>query len=269
MLCLKTIFSKWCYPSIIRERAKVQMSIIKKILTEFYYCTGISIQFVDQELNLVESMGDIWEESIEAVVNEIHKISRLTELSNKLNLHHIIYPLNQRTYPKGYFIAGPYQSKQDEFDAGVFKPASCNIYFKELLEIVVNRNLQDDDKQNPHISKSIEYLHKHFQESITLQDMGDHLNLNICYFCSLFKNHTGLNFNQYLTELRIDKSKELLVKTKKTVISIALEVGFNNHTYFSATFKKHTGLTPVAYRKQYQSERALSLKEVLDDESEL
>jgi len=241
------------------------MTIIEKILKEFYYCTGISIQFVDHQLNLIESEGNIWEDSIASVVKEIHQISRLTELSNELKIHHIIYPFNRRADTKGYFIAGPYQSKQGQEDMGVFKPTSCNIYFKELLEIIVNRNLLNDDKQNPHISKSIAYLHKHFQKPITLQDMGDHLNLSLCYFCSLFKSHTGLNFNQYLTKLRIDRSKGLLIDTKEPVTNIASEVGFNNHTYFSATFKKMTGLTPIAYRRKHQSERSFSLEGKSDE----
>jgi len=65
----------------------------------------------------------------------------------------------------------------------------------------------------------------------------------------MFKKETGQNFINYLTNIRIEKAKELLRSTNLKSYEIAYKVGYDNPTYFSTVFKKLTGMTPLDYKK--------------------
>ena len=64
------------------------------------------------------------------------------------------------------------------------------------------------------------------------------------YISQLIKNETGLNYTQYITELRIEKAKELLTNTKLSLAEISEAVGFNDYFYFIKKFKREVGVTP-------------------------
>ena len=67
---------------------------------------------------------------------------------------------------------------------------------------------------------------------------------------TLFKKETGLTFTNYVNEIRVEKSKRQLLKDNRSILDIALSVGFTNQNYFAITFKKHTEMTPMEFRKK-------------------
>ena len=72
------------------------------------------------------------------------------------------------------------------------------------------------------------------------------------HFCTIFSQEMGVTFTEYLTQLRMDKAKELLRTTQQRSSDIAYAVGYNDPHYFSYLFKKHTGMTPRDFRKEAQ-----------------
>ncbi len=101
------------------------------------------------------------------------------------------------------------------------------------------------------IRKAKEYMKDNFKHPITLEEISKMVGFNPTYFSSLFKKETGMNFLEYLIDIRIEKAKELLKETDKSVSSIAFEVGYSDLKHFSKLFKKLTGLKPSEYRKFY------------------
>lgn len=101
---------------------------------------------------------------------------------------------------------------------------------------------------NFHVRRAINYMKSHYDKSLTLDKVVEYLKLNKSYFCDLFKKETGKTFSQFLNELRIEKSKDLLINTNLSILEIALSVGYNNQNYYNMTFKKITGTTPLKYR---------------------
>ena len=77
-----------------------------------------------------------------------------------------------------------------------------------------------------------------------LKRVSEELHLNASYISQLIKNETGLNYTQYITELRIEKAKELLTNTKLSLAEISEAVGFNDYFYFIKKFKREVGVTP-------------------------
>ena len=101
---------------------------------------------------------------------------------------------------------------------------------------------------NTYIRKAINYIHDHLGEDLTLDEVANHVGLSKCYFCTQFKKDMKMSFTDYLTYIRIQKSKHLLQNTDKSILDIAIMVGFNSQSYFTTQFKKHTGLSPMEFR---------------------
>lgn len=228
------------------------MSIIKQILTDFYYCTNISIQFLDNNLKQVDSMGQITTD-IPTFETDSLNLNATTAITTDDACHYIVLPFNETSHQTGYFLIGAYQSVNEDNPELPYKPSHLTPYFEELFVSIIKKNITSTMESNPHIAKGIKYIHENYNQSINLHMLCDYLNLNTCYFCVLFKNQTNMTFNQYLNKIRINESKKLLKTTSDSIIDISLAVGFNNHNHFSATFKKLTGVTPTAYKNQLKS----------------
>ncbi|MBB6731948.1 response regulator [Cohnella zeiphila] len=101
------------------------------------------------------------------------------------------------------------------------------------------------------ISKAIKFCKNNLSSDITLEIMAEHLNMNKSYFSFLFKKEMGENFWKYLTQLKLEKAKELLTETNLKSYEIAEMVGYKNASHFGKVFKEHEGLTPSEYKEKH------------------
>ncbi|MGL4739041.1 MAG: response regulator [Cellulosilyticaceae bacterium] len=97
------------------------------------------------------------------------------------------------------------------------------------------------------------YIQEHYAENLTLNTLADFLFIHPIYLSKLFKERTGQNFIDYLTDIRIEKAKELLTQTHFKIYDISEMVGYESSKYFSKLFKDIVGVTPKAYRSPEQS----------------
>ncbi|MDE7206038.1 MAG: AraC family transcriptional regulator, partial [Lachnospiraceae bacterium] len=93
-----------------------------------------------------------------------------------------------------------------------------------------------------------QYLEAHYMEDICLQDAAEQLHYSDAYFCKFFKQNFDKSFIMYLSELRIEKAKELLADITVNVKDIGQKVGYRDSSYFTKVFKRFTGVTPSEYR---------------------
>jgi two-component system response regulator YesN len=100
------------------------------------------------------------------------------------------------------------------------------------------------------INKILEYVHRHFDEAVSLKAMARYVAMEEHYLSSLFKKKTGRNFIDYLHDVRIEQAKQCLDRTDMTVNEIGRRVGFFNDNYFIKIFKRRTGMTPSQYRRR-------------------
>lgn len=92
------------------------------------------------------------------------------------------------------------------------------------------------------------YLDEHFTEHITLKTLESLFHTNASYLSVLFKKESGIGFNQYLKELRLERAKVLIQETEYPLSEVCERCGFSNYIHFSKTFKEYTGLSPSEYR---------------------
>lgn len=119
-------------------------------------------------------------------------------------------------------------------------------------EMIRQRTEEKAEQEAKPITDAKRYIQKHYREALRLEDVSNAIGFNATYFSTLFKKETGMNFSDYLTELRINKAKELLCQEDIMIIDAAEMVGYKDLKYFSRLFKKTTGISPSDYKKLYR-----------------
>lgn len=122
------------------------------------------------------------------------------------------------------------------------------------LKLYINKSLQEyfDRKKSMKklpIIKAEEYINEHYMRDISLEEMAQQVDLSPAYFSKLFKMVEGINYIEYLTQIRLEQSKKLLKTTTLPVKIIATTVGYMDEKYFRKLFKKVVGIKPSEYRK--------------------
>jgi two-component system, response regulator YesN len=106
------------------------------------------------------------------------------------------------------------------------------------------------------VDKAKKFIKGNYKDvSLSLKSISKHINMSACYFSVIFKKETGITYINYLTNIRVEKAKDLLLNSDLKVYEVAYEVGYDNPTYFSTLFKKLTGISPFDYKKQILTPR--------------
>jgi AraC-like DNA-binding protein/ligand-binding sensor protein len=123
--------------------------------------------------------------------------------------------------------------------------------FAEHLSLVCNQIVvQQQNEEPPVIRRAKEFIEAHQGEELRLTSVARAVNTSPFYFCKMFKKATGLNFTDYVSRLRIERAKNLLLNRNLRVSEIAYEVGFQSLTHFNRVFKKVLGIPPTRYRSR-------------------
>ncbi|MEA5502923.1 AraC family transcriptional regulator [Halotia wernerae UHCC 0503] len=94
----------------------------------------------------------------------------------------------------------------------------------------------------------LEYINEHLHQEIKLVDLAALLSMSQFHFSYLFKQAIGIAPYQYLLQQRIERAKQLLKQSDRSIMEIACMCGFNSHSHLSKQFRQLTGTTPKAYR---------------------
>lgn len=100
------------------------------------------------------------------------------------------------------------------------------------------------------IDAALQYIKEHYREDLSLEKMASVVYLNPAYFSQLFKQKTGLGFKEYVTSLRLDQAKLLLLNTPLKLSEIAECVGYQDMRHFTQIFRRRFQLTPTEYRQK-------------------
>ena len=105
-------------------------------------------------------------------------------------------------------------------------------------------------------SKTVEkvraFIEQNYSKDISLLDIAKDAGMTTSYLCRLFKRELGITVNAYLTQVRIERSRQLL-KTDAAISDIAKLCGFSDQSYFTKVFRQTEGVTPLKYRKNSQN----------------
>ena len=106
-------------------------------------------------------------------------------------------------------------------------------------------------KHSDVVFKTTNYIKKHYAEKLTLDSLAKEVFLSKSYLSSIFKKETGMSLTAYITRVRVEKSKKLLLEDNTSLAHISSLCGFKDQSYFTKVFKKETGLSPKLFRNNY------------------
>ncbi|MCX7922346.1 MAG: AraC family transcriptional regulator [Clostridia bacterium] len=141
---------------------------------------------------------------------------------------------------------------------GEASPLMLKSYILQLLaqlHVDVHNPLTSDAVPlSPHystIKRVVEYIRKNLSNKISLNILAQVADLSPNHFHKIFSETLDITPNEFITKLRLEKAKELLVKTNLPIAEIAVQCGFENTPYFSSVFKKQLNTPPGEFRKSH------------------
>jgi signal transduction histidine kinase/AraC-like DNA-binding protein len=131
---------------------------------------------------------------------------------------------------------------------------SKNILSEEETTATLHRMMVGTDVLPPQTSalvkRTVIYLQENYAHPLSRPEIAEHIGVSENHLSRIFRRELGISPWDYLNRYRIKQAKELLVNTRGTITSVALQVGFNDPAYFSRVFRKQVGQSPSAFRKQ-------------------
>ena len=106
-------------------------------------------------------------------------------------------------------------------------------------------------QHHPYVQAAIELIERDFGETLTVERICRYIGISRAYLHELFRTDLGVTPMEYVTNVRLEQSRQMLIYSAEPVSEIALACGFNSMAYYSYVFKKKTGLSPTDFRRKY------------------
>lgn len=161
----------------------------------------------------------------------------------------------------GSFYTGKSRDFENVFDKMLLEYTLKKEYYEDCcaslllqLLVIISRkkrlmSQEIDTQRMRQIDRVLEMMYRNMDKELSVEDMARECCQSVGYFSHLFKEIMGVAPHNYLTGLRMEKAKELLLHTDTSVAEIGAAVGFSDQNYFSRCFKRYTGTAPSEYRK--------------------
>lgn len=134
------------------------------------------------------------------------------------------------------------------------------LHFEEQMRKILQAYCVEDEKREQ-IEALIEYVQQNYARcDLSKEEVSAQVGINKTQMSKLFKEELGMGYLDYLTKLRMDKAKYLLLHTDESVKNILQAVGYIDQTSFTKKFKTYYGMSPTEFRNQRQSEKSSKQK---------
>lgn len=132
---------------------------------------------------------------------------------------------------------------------GLMRMRSQAAFYELLCAIVRSASLENAEGLKGDLARIKQYMEQHYREEITIEQLADEMNVSARHFRRLFKDAYKISANEYLTQLRISRAKQLFSGTEEQFSDIACQVGYPNETHFRRMFKQQVGMPPALYTR--------------------
>ncbi|MGN0406586.1 MAG: AraC family transcriptional regulator [Bariatricus sp.] len=124
-------------------------------------------------------------------------------------------------------------------------------FFYEMLagNYIITSDHVEQHKSLSSIKNVLDYINAHYSEPLSAKELTELSNYSEYYFMKIFRQYTGKTIIEYINDLRLEKSKALLLHSDASVTEVALECGFNNTSYYIKKFQQANGMSPHKFRK--------------------
>lgn len=130
------------------------------------------------------------------------------------------------------------------------------MFFRLFIDLSAGMEREAEVRGNSRIDEIIDYINENYEYDISVEGLAKRFGISSRYIRKCFQEEAGISCSQYITSLRIEKAKEMLWLSSRTVTEIASTTGFNSSQYFSRVFQQYTGRTPLEYRNSWRGVQA-------------
>jgi AraC-like DNA-binding protein/ligand-binding sensor protein len=123
-----------------------------------------------------------------------------------------------------------------------------NVFAQYLADFAGRQIMANAQVEPAAVTRAKQFVQDHVDESINLGQVVEQVGVSRFYFCKLFKKATGMTLTEYVTRVRIEKAKTLLVDPSLRISEIVFAAGFGSIPRFNSVFKQHVGMPPTEYR---------------------
>ncbi len=219
-----------------------------------------AIRFIDGNFRkrFMKTIADADSEEMAGEINEL--VTLLYRYSGKINGDVVleIYQMLVKLFYKGIQVFDVTDFREFSQENLIpqkqyfYSIAGAFTYLSDIFQLLLKRCVEEKEDQSTRPIRNVQiYIEEHYREAVTLEEIAKHVGLNETYLSSIFKKQMGKSLIDFLTYIRIQHAKELLIDHCRSVNEIAEEVGFNDAKYFTKRFKKFTGVSPNEYRKLF------------------
>lgn len=169
--------------------------------------------------------------------------------------HHFVSPLDSDTFNNIIYlikqISQEINHKKYMSKKYISNLMSC--FLINLLRLEKQKNLINNPQYPISIQKAVYHVMSNFKKDITLESTAKAVYISPGHLSKEFHKNIGITFKDFLTNLRLDYSCQLLLYSNESITNIAFYCGFNSVSYFLRVFKKKYEISPLKYRKLYQT----------------
>jgi AraC-like DNA-binding protein/ligand-binding sensor protein len=123
-----------------------------------------------------------------------------------------------------------------------------NVFAQYLADFAGRQVMASTEVEPAAVARAKQFVQDHVDESISLERVVQQVGVSRFYFCKLFKKATGMTLTEYVTRVRVEKAKTLLVDPSLRISEIVFAAGFGSIPRFNSVFKQHVGMPPTEYR---------------------
>lgn len=131
-----------------------------------------------------------------------------------------------------------------KIDTSLAAATSMETLFKQAGKDLLNAPSIESRAQS-----IVRFIQEHYQDNISAADLSSRFGLSANYIGNLLKNTLGIRYNDYVTQLRLNHAKKLLVSTHMPIKEVTAACGYYSQSHFTRLFIDHEGCTPLEYRK--------------------
>ena len=139
----------------------------------------------------------------------------------------------------------------------IFHELSLDRGMRELASRLFMTDTRQEGDNNHKLNKIIDYINRHYAETIRLPDVAEMVNMSEASFCRFIKQHTSRSFIDFLTDIRLGAASRALVDSADSIAEIGYKCGFNNLSNFNRIFKKKKDCSPKEFRENYRKKKKL------------
>ncbi len=262
---------------------------LKSAMLDYYYTTGMNISVFYEDYSLFgyaknnneycgliqSSAGGLKEclDTSKSLMERSRSSGRTEYTVCHAGLVEIVIPIIYEGNTVGYMMLGHVREAWGDFDieealAGmpVDIEVARNIYISlpsfdkermsatvRIAEMLVKFMLYENmfRIKKSYFDEAKRYIYDNLGEKLTAKRIYDAIHVSKSTLYAAIKDATGQSVNDYITGIKLDRSKELLSESEISINDISNMLGFSNVTYFTKFFKKHVGIAPTAFRKKF------------------